>query len=121
MGPHHWGVRAYFEPLGRSQAVYNFERFSPSGRVEAYISLENAAAAQAALHPSDLLIGKPDSAVAATENRDEKDTLALNWYTGAAHGTITRYPHDQPTYEHLRAAVLAYLRSHTLVAPLRTR
>ncbi len=122
VGPQRWVVRSYFEPLGRSEAVYNFERFSPSGRVEAYISLENAAAAQAALHPSDLRIGTPAAETAATpEAREDKGTLALNWYTGAAHGTVARYPHGKPTYEHLRATVLAYLRTHTLVAPLHTR
>ncbi len=119
-GPQHWVVRAYFEPLGRSEAVYNFERFSPSGRVEAYISLENAAAAQAALHPSDLRIGTSESEAAAAVS-EPGGTLALNWYTGASHGTITRYPQGAPTYERLRTTVLAYLRSHTLVAPLQTR
>ncbi len=120
IGPAHWVVRAYFEPLGRSQTVYNFERFSPSGRVEAYISLENAAAAQAALHPSDLRIGTPAAGTADASSEDA-GTLALNWYTGASHGTIARYPHGKPTYEHVRAAVLAYLRTHTLTAPLGTR
>lgn len=117
-GPQHWVVRAYFQPLGRSEAVYNFERFSPSGRVEAYLSLENAAAAQSALHPSDVRIGVPE---ATAEPPETKGTLALNWYTGTAHGTIARYPHGEPTYEHLRATVLAYLHTHTLVAPLHTR
>ena len=119
IGSQHWVVRAYFEPVGRSETVYNFERFSPSGRVEAYISLENAAAAQSALHPSDLRIGTPESATVTAA--EDEGTLALNWYTGDAHGTITRYPHGEPVYEHLRATVLAYLRTHTLVAPLHTR
>ena len=58
----HWVVRSYFEPLGRSQARYNFERFSPEGRVEAYISLEDAAAAEAALRPNDVRIGTGSAA-----------------------------------------------------------
>ena len=105
----HWVVRAYFEPLGRSQAIYNFERFSPTGRVEAYVSLENAAAAQAALHPGDVRIG-PSSAVGkpgATET-----ALALNWYTGSAHGTLQQYPHGDPGYPRLRAEVLRWLHTH---------
>lgn len=121
VGPQHWVVRSYFEPVGRSEAVYNFERFSPSGRVEAYISLENAAAAEAALQPSDLRIGVPASAAVPPEKPEDKGILALNWYTGNAHGTVARYPHGEPTYEHLRATVLAFLRTHTLVAPLHTR
>ena len=105
----HWVVRAYFEPLGRSQAIYNFERFSPTGRVEAYVSLENAAAAQAALHPSDVRIrpspavGKPGTTATA---------LALNWYTGTAHGTLQQYPHGDPGYPRLRTEVLRWLHTH---------
>lgn len=121
IGPQHWVVRAYFQPVGRSETVYNFERFSPAGRVEAYISLENAAAAQAALHPSDLRIGAPETAGGTPESPEPTGTQALNWYTGEAHGTIARYPHGEPTYEHLRTTVLAYLRTHTLVPPLHTR
>lgn len=118
IGLQHWVVRSYFEPLGRSETVYNFERFSPSGRLEAYVSLENAAAAQAALHPSDLRIGTPATESAPPENAG---TLALNWYTGTSHGTVRRYPQGTPSYEHLRATVLAYLRTHALVAPLHSR
>ena len=121
IGLAHWVVRAYFEPLGRSKTVYNVERFSPSGRVEAYISLENAAAAQTALHPSDLRIGSSAPASELPEIIKDKEALALNWYTGSSHGTIARYAGGEPSYEHVRAAVLAYLRTHPLVAPLRSR
>lgn len=108
----HWVVRAYFEPLGRSQAIYNFERFSAAGRVEAYISLETAGAAEMALHPGDVHIGPPvvDSAASAAK------TLALNWYTGSSHGTIRRYPHGDPGYQQLRAEVLRWLRSNAASA-----
>lgn len=102
----HWVVRAYFEPMGRAQAIYNFERFSPEGRVEAYVSLENAAAAQAALHPGDVRIGPSASAESAAPT-----ALALNWYTGTAHGTLKRYPHGDPGYPRVRAEVLRWLRS----------
>lgn len=119
VGPQRWVVRAYFQPVGRSETLYNFERFSPSGRVEAYISLENAAAAESALHPSDLRIGTPDAGAAASPEKGS--ALALNWYTGTSHGTIARYAKGEPSYEHLRATVLAYLRTHTLVAPLHAR
>lgn len=126
IGPAHWVVRAYFQPLGRSETVYNFERFSPSGRVEAYISLENAAAAQTALHPSDLRIGTSATASGLPEGVPEdipkdKETLALNWYTGSSHGTVARYAGGKPSYEQVRAEVLAYLRTHPVVAPLRSR
>ena len=106
----HWVVRAYFEPLGRSQTIYNFERFSPAGRVEAYVSLENAAAAaQAASHASDVRIGP-----AAAAGGAGSAALALNWYTGSAHGTIRRYPLGDPGYRHLREEVLRWL--HTRAA-----
>ena len=99
-----WVVRAYFEPVGRSEALYNFERFSPAGRVEGYISLENAAAAQAALTPGDVRIGSAEATAPASK------TLALNWYTGAAHGTIERYGMVDPSYEKVRADVMRWLR-----------
>lgn len=105
----HWVVRAYFEPVGRSQARYNFERFSPSGRVEAYISLEDASAAQAALTPGDVRIGAPQP---QSPPAPATGTLALNWYTGRAHGTIARYTVQEPTYERVRADVLRWLRTH---------
>lgn len=108
----HWVVRAYFEPVGRSQTLYNFERFSPSGRVQAYISLEDAAAAQAALTPQDERVG--GSAVRAPAGGG---VYALNWYTGRAHGTVKRYAAGPPSYEHVRADLLRWLRSHP--APMR--
>lgn len=107
VGQQHWVVRAYFEPMGRSQTIYNFERFSPSGRVEAYISLEDAAAAQAALTPQDERVG-----ATAPRTASSKTVYALNWYTGTAHGTICRYPAGQPSYERVRHDVLAWLRAH---------
>ncbi len=124
-GPGHWVVRAYFEPVGRSLTVYNFERFSPAGRVVAYVSLENAAAAQGALRPSDVRIGNPES----PENPKNLESpegspapppaqgLALNWYTGSAHGTIRNFPEGDPGYRQLRAVVLRWLRTHPAPKP----
>jgi hypothetical protein len=100
----HWLVREYFEPVGRSEARYNFERFSPQGRIEEYISLEPSAAAQAALQPGDVQIGQ-DAKPFST-----KGEFSLNWYTGKAHGTITHYPKGEPTYERVRSDVLRWLR-----------
>lgn len=100
-----WLVREYIVPVGRSQARYNFEHFTPAGRVEEYISLEPAAAAQTALQRNDTVaIGK--DAAAATPGE-----LALNWYTGHGHGTIRRYA-TEPSYETLRRDVQHWLRSH---------
>jgi hypothetical protein len=100
----HWIVREYFEPVGRSQARFNFTRFTSAGRVAEYISLEPTAAAQAALQPGDVRIGEPMPPFSA------KGEFSLNWYTGKAHGTIARYPQGQPTYEKTRADVLRWLR-----------
>ncbi len=113
VGGGHWVVRAYFEPLGRSEALYNFERFSPDGRVQAYVSLENATAAQAALKPGDIRIGAKVEGSAANS---EGGTLALNWYTGIAHGTIRNFPAGEPAYEKLRAEVMQWLRTHPRMA-----
>ncbi|HEY5382432.1 MAG TPA: hypothetical protein VIJ65_09255 [Acidobacteriaceae bacterium] len=99
-----WLVREYFVPVGRSETRYNFERFSPAGRVEEFISLEPTAAAQAALKPGDVRIGQDDQRLVA------KDDFSLNWYTGKAHGTIARYPKGEPSYERVRADVLRWLR-----------
>ena len=99
-----WIVRAYFEPVGRSRTIYNFEQFGVDGRVRAYISLEDAAAAAAALHPGDVRIGGGASGGASPSRQ-----LALNWYTGAAHGTLRRYP-SEPRYEGLRSEVFRWLR-----------
>lgn len=102
-----WVVRAYFEPVGRSQARYNFERFSPEGRVEAYISLEDPEGARQALAPADVRIGVAPS----PQRASNEGALALNWYTGAAHGSIRHYP-DEPHYERLRADVVRWLETH---------
>lgn len=101
-----WIVREYFEPVGRSQARYNFERFSPEGRVEEYVSLEPTAAAKAALKPGDEHIG--GEPLAAPSSKAE---YSLNWYTPKAHGTIAHYPAGEPTYERVRTDLLHWLRS----------
>ena len=98
-----WVVRSYFEPVGRSRALYNFERFSPEGRVEEYVSLEDEAAAREALTPGDVRIG------ASTPAADSASSYALNWYSGRAHGTITTY-HEVPTYQRLRGDVQRWLK-----------
>ncbi|QMV19246.1 hypothetical protein GOB94_11575 [Granulicella sp. 5B5] len=103
----HWIVREYDEPEGRSLTRYNFERFAPSGRAEEYISLESAQAAQAALTPEDIRIGKTPKLTRPIHD------FALNYYTPKGHGTITRYPKGEPTYETVRAEVLRWLRRQT--------
>lgn len=102
---HHWIVREYFEPVGRSQARYNFERFSPEGRVEEYISLEPTVAAQAALQPGDEHVGAETEATSHTASGE----YSLNWYNGKGHGTIARYPKGEPTYERTRADLMHWL------------
>ena len=102
--PERWIVREYFEPVGRSQTRYNFEHFTPEGRAEEFISLEPTAAAQAALAPGDVRIGTD------APQFNPKAEFSLNWYTGKAHGTITRYPKGEPSYERVRADVLHWLR-----------
>ena len=99
----HWIVRAYDEPAGRSLTRYNFEHFESNGRVGEYISLESAEAAKQALAGGDVVVGAgaPTAAV--------KD-FVLNFYTGAAHGTIARYPEGEPSYERVRRDVLRWLR-----------
>src|SRR6201992_715010 len=84
---HRWIVREYFEPVGRSQSRYNFERFSPEGRVEDYISLEPTAAAEAALKPGDVHIGSETQAPPHAPSGE----FSLNWYSVKGHGTIARY------------------------------
>ncbi len=122
-----WVVRAYFEPLGRSEALYNFERFSPDGRVAAFVSLENARAARAALAPSDVRIGVAGAPTSKPPD-GESETLALNWYTGAAHGIVRTYVAGAPTYgagaptyERLRADVLRWLNTHPAALRARAR
>jgi hypothetical protein len=103
---HRWIVREYYEPAGRSQTRYNFERFSPEGHAEEYISLEPTAAAEAALKPGDVHIGaEPDPSPHIA-----KDEFSLNWYTGKAHGTIARYPKGEPRYEQVRTDLMRWLR-----------
>jgi tetratricopeptide (TPR) repeat protein len=101
-----WIVREYFEPVGRSQARYNFERFSPDGRAEEYVSLEPTVAAQAALKPGDVHIGAETEPAPHAKSGE----FSLNWYTGKAHGTIARYPKGEPSYERVRADLLRWLR-----------
>jgi hypothetical protein len=103
---HRWIVREYYEPVGRSQTRYNFERFSPEGHAEEYISLEPTAAAQAALKPGDVHIGAETEAKPHTSN----DEFSLNWYSGKGHGTIARYAKGEPSYERVRADLMRWLR-----------
>lgn len=103
---HRWIVREYYEPVGRSQAHYNFERFSPEGRAEEYISLEPTAAAEAALAPGDVQIGAETQ---ASPHHNEGE-FSLNWYSGHGHGTIARYPKGEPSYERVRADLIRWLR-----------
>jgi tetratricopeptide (TPR) repeat protein len=101
-----WIVRAYDEPEGRSLTRYNFERFAPDGRVQEFISLESAEAAQRALaRDGGVKIGE-DAKGADAAVKD----YALNWYTGKAHGTIVRYPNGEPSYERVRVDVMRWLR-----------
>src|SRR5438309_1854816 len=79
-----WIVRDYFEPVGRSAARYNFERFSPDGKVLAYVSLESANAFRDELKGGDVVVGPAGKSGGA-------EGFALDWYDGKAHGTIARY------------------------------
>jgi hypothetical protein len=103
---HRWIVREYYEPVGRSQTRYNFERFSPEGHAEEYISLEPTAAAQAALKPGDVHVGAETGAAPRTATGE----FSLNWYSAKGHGTIARYPKGEPSYEQARADLLRWLR-----------
>ena len=103
---HRWIVREYYEPVGRSQARYNFERFSPEGHAEEYISLEPTAAAEAALRPGDVHVGA-DTEPAPLSATGE---FSLNWYSNKGHGTIARYPKGEPKYERVRTDLLRWLR-----------
>jgi tetratricopeptide (TPR) repeat protein len=100
---HRWIVREYYEPVGRSQTRYNFERFSSEGRAEEYVSLEPTAAAEAALKPGDVHIG------ADTAQSNTAGEFSLNWYSGKGHGTIVRYPKGEPSYERARADLIHWL------------
>ena len=97
-----WIVRSYYEPAGRSQALYNFERFSASGRVQAYVSLESADAFEREAPEGAVLVGPPTKAAA-------DGALALNWYDGKSHGVIATYARE-PAYEVVRAAFLKWAR-----------
>ena len=131
----HWVVRSYFEPLGRSEARYNFERFSADGRVQAYLSLEDAAAARAALAPGDVRVGGKSSGEtssgetsvggkgAAAANSPGTAALSLNWYTNTAHGAVRTYRAAEPAYRQLRADAMRWLEQHPEIAgagPTRT-
>jgi hypothetical protein len=101
----HWIVREYDDLAGRSLTRYNFEHFSPDGRVAEYISLESTQAAQQALQNHDVaVVGAEPKAPAPVAD------FTLNFYTGKTHGTIARYPHGEPTYETARSAVIRWLR-----------
>jgi hypothetical protein len=104
-----WIVREYYEPVGRSQTRYNFEQFSPDGKVKAFISLESEAAAKAAYGGGSVAIGREPKVNADVPSKGQ----VLNWYTGKAHGTIARYLREEPKYETLRAAVVRWLRIQT--------
>jgi tetratricopeptide (TPR) repeat protein len=100
----HWIVREYYEPVGRSLTRYNFENFGPDGRVREYISLESAEAAKDAVAQGDVL--RSDEQARQEAMKD----FALDWYTGASHGTIKSYPAREPSYETVRADVMRWLR-----------
>jgi hypothetical protein len=102
---HRWIVREYYEPVGRSQTRYNFERFSPEGHAEEYISLEPTAAAEAALKPGDVKIGAETEAAPQSAPGE----FSLNWYSGKGHGTIARYLKDEPSYERVRSDLRRWL------------
>jgi hypothetical protein len=102
---HRWIVREYYEPVGRSQTRYNFERFSPEGHAEEYVSLEPTAAAEAALKPGDVHIGAETHAAPQSAAGE----FSLNWYSGKGHGTIARYPKGEPSYERARADLRRWL------------
>jgi len=106
----HWIVRAYDVPSGRSLTRYNFERFSPEGRVLAFLSLESAAAAKAMMAgPGN---ASPAGAGGAAKPGGEVHDFALNWYTGAAHGVVRAYQGKEPGYEQVRADALGWIRLH---------
>ncbi|SEF95415.1 Tetratricopeptide repeat-containing protein [Bryocella elongata] len=107
----HWIVRAYDEPSGRSLTRYNFERFSPDGRVQAFLSLESASAAAAMVgHP-----GGPDTPQAGAAAPAIRD-FALNWYTGQAHGIVRPYMGAEPSYERVRADAMRWIRQQSATA-----
>lgn len=99
-----WIVREYYEPEGRTQSVYNFEYFSPAHHDIEYISLDSAALS-GSVAPGSVAIGdQPPAAPPPTSYR-------LTWLNGRGHGTIKIYGSHEPTYEHVRADVIHWLRS----------
>jgi len=111
----HWIVRAYDVPAGRSLTRYNFERFSPDGRVQAFLSLESASAAANVIeHPAG-----PDSSEAEAFPAAAIRDFALNWYTGKAHGTVRIYMGPEPRYEQVRADALRWIRQQASAARAR--
>jgi tetratricopeptide (TPR) repeat protein len=106
----HWIVREYYEPVGRSLTRFNFENFGTDGRVKAYLSLESAEDAKAALEAGDVLHNnETKKPVAVTD-------FALDWYNGASHGTIARYPRGEPSYVQVRGDVMRWLRTQPATA-----
>jgi tetratricopeptide (TPR) repeat protein len=106
----HWIVREYYEPVGRSLTRFNFENFGTDGRVKAYLSLESAEDAKAALEAGDVLHSdETKKQVAVTD-------FALDWYNGASHGTIARYPKGEPSYVQVHGDVMRWLRSQPATA-----
>jgi len=101
-----WIVRDYFEPVGRSGARYNFERFSADGKVLAYVSLESASAFRDEMKAGDVVVGP-------AAKTGDGDGFALDWYNGKAHGTIARYK-AEPKYERVRIDFLKWLRAHPI-------
>jgi tetratricopeptide (TPR) repeat protein len=104
----HWIVRAYYVPVGRSETIYNFEQFSPDGRVAEYVSLESAEAAKAA---AANVGGEVSIGGESTKRAASGSTFALNWYNGHAHGTIKHYAVEEPSYEKVRSDVMRWLKS----------
>jgi tetratricopeptide (TPR) repeat protein len=96
-----WIVRDYFEPEGRTQAVYNFEQFSADGKIHAFVSLESAKAV------ASLKVGDEAVAVGPASQAPVDGDFALDWYDGKSHGTIAKYA-QQPTYEAVRSDFLRW-------------
>jgi len=106
----HWIVREYYLPVGRSLTRYNFENFGADGRVKEYISLESAEAAKIAAVEGDVLRSDESEKHDEQARQEAMKDFALDWYTGAAHGTIKSYPAGEPTYEAVRGDVMRWLR-----------
>lgn len=98
-----WSVREYLQPMGRSEARYNFESLG-GGHAAEYISLEPQQAAEAALQrDAQVTIG------AAPKSFGDVKVWGLNWYSAKGHGTVKTYANGEPKYEALRADVLHWL------------